>query len=309
MPDIDNFTFFRIVDKQIREAMQQVETELLPVAEQALEESGLQLQQYPVEGYYGKTSELTQFFNHIRTLQSHSSNNVGDAIRKLHDFYTDEVFGLGQAVKTAINSEGVWYPNEDSVVISPMVDPLTVALIKVAGDNPKQNLTIENITEKLEEIDLGKGLVGFASLVDKIKRKETGEYNPIATTLARETTVLSAYVPTFRCIPEYNVSPEVERQGNMVIDAYNAIFERAGLNIQIQNVTRKNAFGLNHDLPELDRCVRIFNVDIPGQPKEFYHWAVVRDGYKPKVADFWREEVVTTDMFKEQADSILQTSK
>ena len=300
MPDVDNFAFFRIVDKQVREAMQQVETEMLPVAQGALKESGLPLQEHPVEGYYGKTPQLTQYFNHIRTLQLNSSDKVGDDIRKLHDFYTNGVFGLGQAVRTAINSEGVWYPAELPAVISPMVDPLTVAVVQVAN-NPAtvhQDLTIENLAKVLEGVKLGKGLVGFGSLVDRVERGETGEYNPIATTLARETTVLSAYVPTMRSISQYRVSPEVEAQGNAVIDAYNALFKAAGSNVRMQNVTRENAIGLNHDLPEMDRCVRIFNLELPGRDKEFYHWAIGRDGYQPKVIDFWRKEVVTTDMFK-----------
>jgi len=300
MPDVDNFAFFRIVDKQVREAMQQVETEMLPVAQGALKEAGLPLQEHPVEGYYGKTPELTQYFNHIRTLQLNSSDKIGDAIRKLHNFYTNEVFGLGQAVRTAINSKGVWYPIEPPAVISPMVDPLTVAVVQV-GKNPAtvhQDLTIENITKALEGVELGKGLVGFGSLVDRVERRHTGKYNPIATTLARETTVLSAYVPTLRCMLEYRVSPEVEAQGNTVIDAYNALFEAAGSNVRIQNVTKKNAFGLNHNLPEMNRCVRIFNLELHGQDKEFYHWAIGREGYQPKVIDFWRKEVVTTDMFK-----------
>lgn len=301
MPDVDNLAFFRIVDKQVRESMQKVETELLPVAEGALKESGLPLQTHPVEGYYGKTPELMQYFNHIRTLQLNSSNKVGKDITKLHDFYTNEVFGLGQAVRTAINAKGVWYPNEPPAVISPMVDPLTVAVVKV-GDNPAtvhQDLTVENIAKVLDSVELGKGLVGFGSLVDKIEREKTGEYDPIATTLARETTVLSAYVPALKSMPQYRVSSDVEVQGNKVIDAYNALFKAAGSNVRIQNVTRENAFALNHDLPEMNRCVRLFNLELPGKDREFYHWAIGNRGWKPAVIDFWRKEIVTTDMFKQ----------
>ncbi len=301
MPNVDNLTFFRIVDKLVREAMQQVETEMLPVAQQALKESGLSLQEHPVEGYYGKTPALTLYFNHIRTLQLNFSENIGDAIRKLHDFYTNEVFGLGQAVRTAINSEGVWYPREPAAVISPMVDPLTVAIAELdpAPTTAYNILTIDNIASALENVELGKGLVGFGSLVDKVIREKSGKYNPIATTLARETTVLSAYVESLRCMPEYKVSQQVEAQGNAVIDAYNALFKAAGSSVRIENVTKHNAFGLNNDLPEMDRCVRIFNLELPGMPKEFYHWAVGEKDYKPVVIDFWRKEVVTTDMFKQ----------
>ena len=301
MPDVDNLEFFRIVDKQVRDAMQQVETELLPTARQALSETGLSLGKHPVEGYYEKSRELTDYSNHIRTLQLNFSDKVGDSVRRLHDFYTNEVFGLGQAVPTAINSEGVWYPSEQPAVISPMVDPLTVAVTNV-GDNPAtiyQDLTIENISKELEGIELGKGLVGFGLLVDRIAREKTGEYNPIATTLARETTVLSAYVPTLLSIPQYRVSPVVEQKGNEVINAYNTLFAASGFEVKIENVTRKNAFGLNHDLPEMKRCVRIFNLELFGMPKEFYHWAIGKEGYTPKVIDFWRKEVVTTDMFKQ----------
>jgi len=189
-------------------------------------------------------------------------------------------------------------------VISPMVDPLTVAVVKV-GNNPEtvhQDLTIENIAKVLENVELGKGLVGLGSLVDKLKRKETGEYNPIATTLARETTILSAYVPTLKGMPRYNVSSKVEAQGNAVIKAYNSLFKKAGFNVKVPHITRKKAFQLNHDLPEMDRCVRVFNLDLPGQDKEFYHWAIGIVHYQIKVIDFWRKEVITTDMFKQASE-------
>ena len=301
MSDVNNLTFFRIVDKQVREAMQQVETEMLPIARKALSETGLALQKHPVEGYYSKTQRLTNFFNHIKTLQLNYSDKVGDSVKKLHKFYTNEVFGLGQAVRTPLNSKGVWYPIEPPVVISPMVDPLTAAVVEV-GNKPAtihQDLTIENITKVLENVKLGKGLVGLGSLVDKTEREIMGEYNPIATTLARETTVLSAYVPTFKGMPEYKVSSEVEEQGNAVIKAYNSLFKKAGFNVKIPHITRKKAFQLNHDLPEMDRCVRVFNLDLPGQDKEFYHWAIGIVNYGTKVVDFWRKEVITTDMFKQ----------
>jgi len=301
MPDVDNLSFFRIVDKQVREAMQEVETDMLPVAKQALFDTNLSPEKHPVEGYYGKTPELSDYFNHIRTLQLNSSVQVTDAVSKLHDFYSHEVFGLGQAVKTAINQEGVWYPDERAVVISPMVDPLTVAITKVAKDpaTVKQDLTIENVARVAEDAELGVGLVGLGILVDKIERGTSDKYNPIATTLARETTVLSAYVPTMRCMSQYLVSPEVEEQGNKVIDAYNQLFADSGSDVRIQNVNVSNAVGLNNDLPEMNRCVRIFNLALPGEEPEFYHWAVGKEGYNPKVVDFWKKEVITTDMFKQ----------
>jgi hypothetical protein len=304
MSDVDNLAFFRIVDKQIRNAMQEVETGMLPVARDALQDTGLPLGEYPVEGYYGKTPELTRYFNHIRTLQLNPSDRITAAIQTLHDFYSNEVFGLGQAVRTAINSEGVWYPEEQPAVISPVVDPLTVAVTKVAR-NPatvKHDLTIKNLVDAVEGGEFGKGLVGFGVFVDKKDREASGDYNPIATTLARETTVLSAYVPTMRSISQYLVDPEIEARGNDVIGAYNALFEASGSNVRMQNVTRDNALGLNNNLPEVDRCVRIFNLDLPGQPKEFYHWAVGREGYSPKVIDFWRREIITTDKFKDSPD-------
>lgn len=309
MTDIENLTFFRIVDKQVRNAMQEVETGLLPVAREALQDTGLPLGEHPVEGYYGKTPELGEYFNHIRTLQLNPSDKVTSAIRSLHDFYSHEVFGLGQAVKTAINSEGVWYPEKQSAVISPVVDPLTVAVTMVARDlaTVKHDLTIRNLVDVLERGELGNGLVGFGVFVDKKGRESSGEYNPLATTLARETTVLSAYVPTMRSISQYLVDPEIEAKGNDVIGAYNALFEASGSSVRMQNVTRDNAFGLNDDLPEMDRCVRIFNLELPGQPKEFYHWAVGRDGYKPKVIDFWKGKVITTDMFKESPEEYQPT--
>ena len=94
------------------------------------------------------------------------------------------------------------------------------------------------------------------------------------------------------------VNSEVEQFGNAVLDAYNKLFKSVGSDVRIENVSEDNAFGLDYDLPEMDRCVRIYNVDIPGMPKEFYHWAIVDDGRNPTVKDFWDTKVVTTDMWK-----------
>lgn len=279
--------------------MQRVEAGLLPTAMRALYETGLPLKGYPVEGYYGKSPELTQYFSHIRTLQMNFSGRFGDAVRRLHGFYTNEVFGLGQAVATAINPEGAWFPDEPPAVISPMVDPLTVAVSK-AGNNPAtayDDLTVGNIANVLEGVEYGKGLVGFGSLVDKTDRAETGEFNPVATTLARETTVLSAHVVTLRGMPQYKVSPEIEERGNGVVDAYNALFGEFGFDVRIPNITRRNAFGLEQDITEPYRCVRIFNLALPGTEPEYYHWGVILDGYRPRVIDFWRKSVITTDAF------------
>ena len=300
MTDITNLTFFRIVDKLVRNGMQEVEAGMLPVAKQALEDTGLPLEEHPVEGYYGKTEQLKDYFNHIRTLQLNSSDKITDSVKTLHDFYSDEVFGLGQAVKTAINPDKVWFPNEPAAVISPVVDPLSVATIKAVKSpaTVKQDLTIENISRYLQEGDLGNCLVGLGVLVDKTDIPKVGRFDPVATTLARETTVLSAYVPTARCISSYRVAPEVEQFGNKVIDAYNDLFKSVGSDVRIENVTKNNAFSLDKDLPEMDRCVRIHNLDIPGLPKEFYHWAVDHKRRSPTVVDFWDKKIVTTDMYK-----------
>jgi hypothetical protein len=308
MSDVDNLTFVRIVDKQVRDAMQKVEVKLLPDAKRALEYTGIPLQQHPVEGYYGKSQELTEYFNIIRSLQLNFSNKINDSVEKLHGFYSSNAFGIGQTVRTAINSEGVWYPDEKPAVISPRVDPLTVAVTKAAKSpaTVHNDLTIENVTRILEDVEIGECLVGLGSLADKIERRRTHDYNPVATTLTRETTVLSAYVPTLRGLPQYKVSSEVEKQGNVVINAYNELFEIFGFKERIENVTEESAFRLNHDLPEMNRCVRIFNLELPTEKPEFYHWAIGREDYKPKVVDFWRNEIVTTDMFEEKPERYLK---
>lgn len=300
MTDITNLTFFRIVDKLVRNSMQEVETGMLPLARQALKDTGLPLEEHPVEGYYCKTKDLTDYFNHIRTLQLNQSDKVTDSVKTLHDFYSNEVFGLGQAVKTAINSSAVWFPEEPAAVISPCVDPLTFALVKAVKSpaTVKQDLTINNICNYLKDADLGKCLVGLGVLVDKTDNPTVGKFDPVATTLARESTVLSAYVPTARCISSYRVDPEVEQFGNKVIDAYNELFKSVGSDVRIENVSKKNAFSLDNNLPEMDRCVRIYNLDIPGMPKEFYHWAISQKGRNIAVVDFWDKKVVTTDRYK-----------
>ncbi|GEM_PF-2524241 len=311
MEDIDDLRFFRIVDDQVSQAMQQAETTLLPVARQAVADTHVRVQAVPVEGYYGKTPQLTEYFQLIRALQSNQSDVVTDAVRRLHTFYTHDAFGIGQAVATAINANDVYYPNMDPVVISPVVDPLTRAVSAVLGDatDPaiiRSVLTMKNLGDVVGTYDL-KGLVGFGVFVDDVLRKATGQYDPCATTLARETTVLSAYVPLVNCIPQYRVTPAVEEKGNEIITAYNAAFEMVGLESRIPAVTQRNAFGLNGDLPKMQRCVRIFTMPACGDaPPLSYHWAVIAKGdeieYDPHAVEFWADQVVTTDKFRTNPD-------
>jgi len=310
MGDVDDLVFFQIVDKQIRDAMQEVETEMLPTAKQALTDTKIPLREFPIEGYYGNKPELTEYFNHLKSLQTKYSETITDSVQRLHDFYSHEAFGLQQAVITAINQENVWNPMSPPAVISPRVDPLTIAIsytlpAATSSSDVYRDLTIANISRWLEGVEPGKGLVGLGAVVDRIATKKTGVYDPIATTLARETTVLSA--ATMMSIgppPGYLVSPEVEEQGNKVIDAYNSLFEEFGFDARIENVTGKNAMRLNEDLPDMVRVVRIHSTNFPGQDPQFYHWGIKEEFNQKtgdidhKVIDFWRNQVVTTDMYE-----------
>ncbi|MFH1637511.1 MAG: hypothetical protein ABIB71_03745 [Candidatus Woesearchaeota archaeon] len=299
---IENFDYFQAVDATVRRYMKAFETEMLPVAEQALKDAGFPLGNYPVEGYYPETKELTQYFLHVRTLQDKYTTTVTGAIQKLHDIYTHPVFGLKQGKPNAINPTDVYFPEEDLVTISPVVDPVTVASKKIMP-----NWTIDGIMENVEKENLGEGLVGFAYMVDELAKGERAHFNPVATTMACETTVLSRMKMVVRGLRkrpqvDWRVTPEVEGAGKGVIESYSDLMGRhSSLLREVPQVTPDNICGLLDNLPSVFRIVNL-NSNLL-RDDGHYHWAIdssEEDGKQKGlvVKEIWSDKVITTEEYQ-----------
>ena len=108
-----------------------------------------------------------------------------------------------------------------------MIDPITVA-----SDKTGPAWTVEKIMSAVDRDNLGICLVGLGIMVDQIDKEERGKYNPLATCMACETTLLTREVclpkaaPPLKVETEWKVSPEVEEYGKKVIDGYRSLFSK-----------------------------------------------------------------------------------
>ncbi len=311
---IEDVQYYRALESEVRDAMKQFEAGLLPIAEQAVKDSGFTVKDHPKEGYYHETKELSRYFDCIRTLQEQYTDKVTSAIKHLHAVYTHPIFGLKQGVRTALNPTDVYYPLLDPVTISPAVDAVTIATQRLAPSNTLPNWTTENIMQEVEKIPKGTCLVGLAALVDKL-HKEKGKYNPVATCMARETTVLSAMkwavVTSVHQPPtiDWRVTSEVEAYGKTVIDGYNDLIEKHfplwrsdRRSRGAREVTPDNVESILENAPDILRCVNLSNHDKVG----FYHWTIVETNGKYCVSDFYAPQIATTQEYQDNPQGFLK---
>ena len=305
---VDNVQYFRAIDSQVRDYMKTFETAKLPLARQALLDSGLSLKGFPKEGYYYETEQLGEFFDHIRTMQEEYSSEITPAIKELHGIYTNSIFGLGQGKPTAINPN-VGLPGESQVTISPVIDPITLASEKI-----KPKWTVDGIMGQLYKDyistgNIGTCLVGLAAIVDRSNIRVDGSYNPLATCMARETTVLSAMKSVARSMesmPEidWQVSPEVEQYGAAVIDGYIELFRQNNHKERSEYVSPGNIGAILEKAPSMERCVNL-NIDARGSQPIYYHWAIKKSGNIFEVVDFWVPgKIITTQDYQKDLSII-----
>src|SRR5512136_429713 len=131
MLKVDDLKFYRAEEAAIRTAMKRFEAELFSVADQAVKDAGFETRDYPKEGYYYDEA-LQGFFDRIRTLQNNFTEIITPSIRKMHEIYTNPIFGIKQARSTALNPDDAHYKKGDTlhasqpVTVSTMIDPITV---------------------------------------------------------------------------------------------------------------------------------------------------------------------------------------
>jgi len=308
MKIIDDLEFYRGNEALIRTGMKRFETSIVNIAEKALGEAGFDIGNYPIEGYYYETKELERYFRCIRTLQEKFTEKKTANIKKLHGIYTHPIFGLEKGRRTAIDMEH-GDQNLAPVTVSPVRDPIYYASKKAFKSYG--TWTIDNIMKNIERDKIGTCLVGLAILVDDDNKKKN--YNPIATCLSCETTVLSREklrVKTSVKAPEgidWKISKNIEEYGKKVIDGYNELFEKNNFKEKLGYITPDNILGILERADSIIRCVNLNCVDDNGR-KLFYHWAIKpKDKVKKdattidayKVVDFMDSKIVTTKDWRE----------
>ena len=294
--------FFTAEESAIRTVMKSFERELLSLADQAVKDAGFEVKEYPKEGYYYEAQELEGFFDRLKTLQSNFTETITPAIRELHEIYTASIFGIKQARSTALNPDDVYYKKGDvfhlssPATISTMVDPITIA-----SDKTSPIWTIEKIMNAIDRNNLGVCLVGLGIIVDQIGKEKNGKYNPLATCMACETTVLTreAVFPTAEPFKkfeiEWKVSPEVEEYGRKVIDGYRSLFDKHSKTpLELPYITPENIMKHLRNAPAMRRCVMINADFLTRRPDPYYHWAIDFSDNRYTTIDFFADRVITT---------------
>jgi hypothetical protein len=307
MLTVDDLKFYRAEESAIRTAMKRFERELFTTADHAVKDAGFEIRDYPKEGYYYDEA-LQGYFDRIRTLQNDFTEKVTPAIKKLHEIYTNPIFGIKQARSTALNPDDVYYKKGDTlhpsqpVTISTMIDPITVS-----SDKTMPEWTIEKIMSAVDLDNLGVCLAGLGITVDEIEKEKKGKWNPLATCMACETTVLTREL----CVPmaappsktevEWKVSPKVEEYGKKVIDGYRSLFgKHSTVALALPYVTPENAEELLDDAPSMGRCVNLNADFLTGRHDQYYHWAIKYSSVGDcEVVDFFANEVVTTEKWQQ----------
>jgi hypothetical protein len=257
---------------------------VLPVLREVYEKSGTydwEMEEYPVEGYYYKSKELTEVFQRVRNLQQNKKiydrvNRDWDELVYLRGIYESELFGVKHMS---------YYPWPDAP-LQRRWDALTRMMSddSIVNQNSTKPWSIPFVMEHLSKYLNGQSnLVELAGLIGK----------PILLTCAAETNSLgrmysfcSGACSIEKPVVEYvwKVSPKVEVLGRKIAVAYNEMMK--GFYIKMPDPN--NCWGFDWDTPELPRVAHLGYVMAT---RENYFWIVDR---VEEVFDYYTADFITT---------------
>ncbi|RPH99197.1 MAG: hypothetical protein EHM72_11805 [Calditrichaeota bacterium] len=234
----------------------------------------------PVEGYYHETSQLTEYFLSIRTLQNLNQDRL-PTVADLPEFQR-----LTQVLASPLF--GILVPSER---LLPLIkDPLTIALEKTFPDWTVPNLTASAHAIAREGQDIS--LVGLGAWMK----------NEVILAALRESIVLYAgfflgaakHPPKPRYI--WHVDKELVERANLFIITFNRLMKEKIPRADPQNAQAYWEAGDQNFI--IGRCVRLGGDDSVS-PTRYYHWAIRRShGNALMVHDFWHHEVWTTERYQ-----------
>ena len=241
----------------------------------------------PVEGYYAETERLTEYFQLMRALQAEPNRRVAEveqrrAYQRLYEVTSAPLFGR---------------PRHEDKLLPVGRDALTEAL----ETTPRSNLNIPQVTAGAEAVARAMddySLVGLAALTK----------DAVVLTALRESVVLYAEVAFLGSalepirqepVYEWRVDPELARQANRFIRAFNALFP-AGRRLAEAVAKNAEVFWSACDVMGIiGRCVRI-GYDDTVSPTKHYHWAIRHAGRELDVEEFWAAEIWTTERYRQE---------
>jgi len=281
---VDNRVFLLGLDMIYREAMKKYEVAtLLPCARKTAESLNLTPAEVPIEGYYGETGGLTNYFKWMRALQEPDISEE-PRVKDLAEF---------QLIMRVLQSGLFGTPVREDRLLPAGRDPLSAALKKLAEDGVEW--TIPALMSRAHALALGSddsSLVGLAVRIQDV----------VVVAALRESVILYAERGSFGIEEEPEVYWQVDREladlANRFIMTFNQFSPGA-----IPMASAENAEYYAHAFKEneiLGRCVCLGDSG-SGLPP-YYHWGIYTtnmfDTNAFAVEDFWNKDLYTTAMYR-----------
>jgi hypothetical protein len=235
----------------------------------------------PIEGYYGESHELTEYFQLMRALQAtpHAREAQVKALpeyQRLLEFASSPHLGL---------------PTRGNGLLPVARDSLSAALLATRPDWSVPKLVEAAAREAESSNDFS--LVGMAARMR----------DPVLLAAVRETVVLYAEVALAIGLPDqrepayvWRVSPALVELAQRFVSTANAALHAQ---IPIPEPASAEAYWAAFSRNEIvGRCVRI-GYDEHDKRQQHYHWAIRQQGDVLQVHDFWDLRHWTTTMYRQ----------
>ena len=274
---VDNRVFLLGLDKLFREAMKGHEVgELLPCARRIAQALGVPPADVPVEGYYGESPELTEYFLLVRALQE-VRESLKSGVASLPEFSR-----LLEVVSSPIFGE----PISEGMLLPKGNDPLSQAL-----EATKPNWSMESLVPLAGTFAEDRDNFSLVGLAARSR-------DAVVLTATRESVVLYArvVVGSARRRPRYSweVDKDLSQAAARFVETFNRLFGD-----RLPAPKKRHAETYWHackDNEILGRCVRI-GVDDSKRPVIHYHWAIYRE-VELRVHEFRHPEIWTTARYR-----------
>lgn len=280
--EVNNRELVLGLDYLYRKAMKVFEVEkLLPLSKRLLKVLNAPKLEVPIEGYYGESEGLKEYFITMRSLQDLSKEDSlkvesSDDYKTLYTVSTSPIFGQKDEGKK-------FFPK--------MRDSLYFALDSTLPNECSEEVIVEKAFQFSKKLD-DYSLVGLAALCK----------DAIVMTAIRESVVLYAtdVAPLSALRPpkyeyQWKVDKEVEKQANRFISEFNKLTSSKILKAKARNAEYFYDASKDNDIS--GRCVRIA-YDDSQIPTQNYHWAINNKMGRIMFDEFWDTELWTTDMYK-----------
>lgn len=288
---ITNFDYFFMIDNQVRLAMMKIETEeFLPLAKRFLEKCNVtidELEDFPTEGYYYETEELSLYFKILRNLQ-HNKKVIAklvdcEELELFKKICNNDLFGIEDPTEQNRGGEGPIKRRYDILTIT--MESMTVFPDQLDVPRP---WTIDRIMKGLStQYGNRTNLVELAYLTGDPKCLCAGAES---NSLYRMFSCISASyaISTPRIEYIWEVTPEVESLGKRIVEEYNKFFNR-----HVIEAPTLNNIGQMNRIPKVPRVALL---GYATKTDEYYHW-ILNDRFQ--LFEIYSPNIITTKTYEE----------